>query len=313
MRALGWILTGPSAMAVCVLLYLKLVPASQTWHELAVYVATFIPFLWLPCLTVGIGLILLLVRRWKLVGVVVLVTVLVVWVLPFVRLAAPEDAGRTAPGIVVFSLNLQFGRADVAQVAQHIDNGDADVVAFQEYTPDFETRLRDAGLLDRYPYRVGSARTDAGGTMLLSRTPLEIVGEADTIFHNFVATTTIDGVAWHIGAIHSTPPQFGATPWAQGGTEVARLAGRFSHENLLLIGDFNAITDHFPMRLLGSVGMHPSGEKWVPTWPVGRRIPSFAQIDHCLLSPSLQGRETSHMAVTGSDHKGILVTVDVIG
>ena len=313
MRVLGWILTGLSAAVACVLLHLKLVPGAQTWHGMAIYVSTFIPFLWLPCLTVGLGLVLLLRRRWRLIGGAVLVAVLIVWALPLLRLAAPGSTDRADAGLVVLSLNLQFGRADVAEVEQHIDDSDADVLAFQEYTPDFEIRLRDAGVLERYPHRVGSARTDAGGTMLLSRTPLEIVGETDTVFHNFVATTTIEGRVWHLGAMHSTPPQFGVTPWAEDGAKVAQLAARFSEERLVMIGDFNAIREHFPMQLLATAGMRPSGQNWVPTWPVGRRIPPFAHIDHCLVAPGVESREPAHFEVTGSDHKGLVVALDALG
>ncbi|MDO5068325.1 MAG: endonuclease/exonuclease/phosphatase family protein [Propionibacteriaceae bacterium] len=310
MRVLGWLLTGLAAAVACVLLWFKLVPAAQTWHELAIYTATFIPYLWLPTLVVGLGLLLLLRRPWRLLGAVMLAAVLVLWGLPLVKLPAPRAEERAAPGIVVFSLNLQFGRADVAEVMSHIKNSDADVVAFQEHTPDFEQRLREAGLLETHPHQVGSARTDAGGTKLFSRTPLEIVGQANTVFHNFVATTTIDGTTWHIGAIHSTPPQFGVDHWAADGVKVAQLAAEFNQERLILVGDFNAIEEHFPMRLLKSAGMRPSSGNWVPTWPVGRRIPTFAHIDHCLVSSTVQGRDPAYLEVTGTDHRGFVAAAD---
>lgn len=309
MRILGWTMTFAAALVAGVLLVFKLFPETQRWHVLTVYASSFIPFLWLPGLVLGLGLVLLLHRRRRLFGGLVLAVVVAVWVPPLLGANGQGGQHRSTPGIVVLSHNLQFGRAALPELQQLIEGSDADVLAFQEYTPDFEERLAAAGLLERYPHKVGSARADAGGTMLLSRTPLEIVGEAGTVFHNFVATTTIRGTNWHLGAIHATPPQMGAELWAEDGDRVARLAARFVDRRLVMVGDFNAIEEHLPMRQLVGLGLRPSGD-WVPSWPVGHRVPPFVHIDHALVSDAVLGREPSYASVTGSDHKALVVVAD---
>ncbi|MDN6303864.1 MAG: endonuclease/exonuclease/phosphatase family protein, partial [Brachybacterium sp.] len=118
-------------------------------------------------------------------------------------------------------------------------------LALQEYTPDFEEELAATGLLDQFSHQVGTADTDASGTMLLSRTPVELVAEAEgTVFENLIATTTVEGTDWHLGVIHTAPPQMGADVWARDGAAIEDLAAPYLDQNLLLVGDFNAIDQH---------------------------------------------------------------------
>lgn len=60
-----------------------------------------------------------------------------------------------------------------------------DAIALQEVTPEFEETLETSGLLETFPHRVGTARDDAGGTMLLSRTSVELVGDLDAIAQHY--------------------------------------------------------------------------------------------------------------------------------
>ncbi|QNN83240.1 hypothetical protein H3H54_06395 [Brachybacterium sp. Z12] len=54
------------------------------------------------------------------------------------------------------------------------------------------------------------------------------------------------------------------------------------------------------------------GVRWHPTWPVNSRIPSFARIDHALASDDVLGEVSSFEAVSGSDHKALLVEVAAV-
>ena len=102
-----------------------------------------------------------------------------------------------------------------------------------------------------------------------------------TRFENLIATTTVDGTDWHLGVIHTVPPQMGADVWTDDAAAVGRLAEPFHEENLLLVGDFNAIDQHHTMRELTAGGetrtISRRGEKamdWDGIRP-GRRAHGF--------------------------------------
>ncbi|MGP9583732.1 endonuclease/exonuclease/phosphatase family protein [Brachybacterium sp. AOP35-5H-19] len=248
----------------------------------------------------------------------VLIAAMVVFAWPLLpeeeRSDIPIAVGNT---LTVLSLNLQFGQADIEEVSELITS-DVDVLALQEYPPGFEEALAAAGLLEEFPHHVGTADTDASGTMLLSRTPLELVARAEgTAFENLIATTTVEGTDWHLGVIHTAPPQMGADAWARDGAVVKDLAEPYLEENLLLVGDFNAIDQHHTMReLTGGGDLYDlaargqgEGLGWHPTWPTGTWAPSFARIDHALVSSRVRGSVPQFETVAGSDHKALIVEV----
>lgn len=315
-RVLGWVLFVPGTLVALGLVVLAVFTEWQLASVYLIYAATFIPLLWVPSCVAILGLALVLRGWWRLLALVLAAAAFLAWGLPIL----PRNQGvvlnqdMVAPDLTVVSLNLQYGRADVAGLSARIDAA-TDAVALQEYTPGFEAKLREAGLLDEFPYQVGTVRTDAGGTMLLSRTPVEIVGTAETRFDNFVARTDVRGRQWHIGVIHSTPPQVGAEAWVQDGSRVNGLALEFVQERLVLVGDFNAIDQHHTMSILtkspisNAMDYQPffgGTELWQPTWPVGGRWPPFARIDHFLASDRVEAAPPSYFEVAGTDHKGLV-------
>ena len=315
---LGWTLLVAGVVVSAVLLVLRLVPELHTWHHYVIAMSSFIPLLWIPVLVGCLGLLLVLRARWRLLGAALLIAAMTVFAWPLLpeeeRSDVPIAVGNT---LTVLSLNLQFGQADIAEVSELV-TADVDVLALQEYTPGFEEELVAAGLLEEFPHQVGTAETDASGTMLLSRTPVELVAEAEgTVFENLIATTTVEGTDWNLGVIHTAPPQMGADAWVHDGAAVEELAEPYLEENLLLVGDFNAIDQHFTMRELTADGdlrdlaarKQGEGLGWHPTWPTGTWAPSFARIDHALVSGRVRGGVTQFETVTGSDHKALLVEV----
>lgn len=315
---LGWVFLVAGVLASAVLLVLRFVPELHTWHHYVIAASSFIPLLWIPVLVGCLGLLLVLRARWRLLGAAVLIAAMTLFAWPLLpqeeRSDTPIAVGST---LTVLSLNLQFGRADIDEFSELI-TADVDVLALQEYTPGFEEALAAAGLLEEFPHQVGTAETDASGTMLLSRTPLELVARAEgTAFENLIATTTVEGTDWHLGVIHTAPPQMGAAAWAHDGAAVKELAAPYLEENLLLVGDFNAIDQHRTMRALTADGdlrdlaarRHGEGLGWHPTWPTGTWIPSFARIDHALVSGGVRGGVPQFETIAGSDHKALLVKV----
>lgn len=316
---LGWGLLVAGVFASAALLVLRLVTELHTWHHYVIAAASFTPLLWIPVLVACVGLILVLRARWRLLGAAVLVAAMTVFAWPLVPQAAVTPAPTAKDStLTVLSLNLQYGLADIDEVAALI-TPDVDVLALQEYTPGFEEQLADAGLLEQFPHQVGTAATDASGSTLLSRTPVELAARTEgTAFENLIATTTVDGTLWHLGVIHSAAPQMGADVWTDDAAAVGRLADPFLEENLLLVGDFNAIPQHHTMRALTDAGtLHDlagpgsgvGGPRWHPSWPTGSRIPPFARIDHALVADGVRGGVPRYEAVAGSDHKALIVEV----
>lgn len=316
---LGWGLLVTGVLSAAALLVLRLVTGLHTWHHYVIFASSFIPLLWIPVLVACVGLVLVLRARRRLIGIAFLLAAALAFAAPMLPRPAvtPEPTAEDST-LTVLSLNLQYGRADLDEIAQLIA-ADVDVLALQEYTPGFEEQLAGAGLLERFPHQVGSADTDASGSMLLSRTPVELAARTEgTRFENLIATTTVDGTDWHLGVIHSAPPQMGADVWTEDAAAVGRLADPFLQENLLLVGDFNAIPQHHTMRALTADGaLHDlagpgsgvGGLRWHPSWPTDSLIPPFARIDHALVADGVRGGVPRFETVAGSDHRALIVEV----
>lgn len=314
---LGWTLLVPGALAVAVLLVLRVVTEVHTWHSAVIVAATFIPLLWVPVLIACLGLLLVL-RRWRrLLAAVVLIAAMTVLAWPL-RPAPERSDIPVAVGnpLTVLSLNLQYGRADAEEVAE-LATAEVDVLALQEYTPEFEEELAATGLLEQFPHSAGTPEEGAAGSVLLSRTPIDLLARTEgTVFENLIATTTVDGTDWHLGVVHTAPPQMGADRWSHDAAAVEELAAPCLEENLLLVGDFNAIDRHHTMLELTEGGdledlaAREQGElRWHPTWPTGMAVPPFARIDHALASDAVIGDVARFETVTGTDHKALVVMV----
>ncbi|MDF1488287.1 endonuclease/exonuclease/phosphatase family protein [Tessaracoccus caeni] len=316
LKVIGWILLILGALSTSALVLLELLPIVQTWATVLLYFSTFIPMMWIPAVVAIVGLAVVLKGRWKFAAAVLALVALLVWGLPVMPRnqgvvlnveAFPRDLG-------VVSANARYGGADVEQILA--EAGDqVQVLAFQEYTPEFDERLREAGAFDDFPYHVGEARTSAGGTVLLSRVPVEIVAEAEGLpFLNFVAKLTVDGRDWYVGNIHSTGPHFGAREWAEDGDAIVEMVRPYLDEAVVLVGDFNAIEEHYTLRRLAEAGFRNAMdyepfygglERWQPTWRMGWVVPPFARIDHVYVGNGAAADVPYHFEVDGTDHKAI--------
>ncbi len=315
LRSLGWMLLILGGTGVLVLGTFRLVPATHALNVWTLAASTFIPWLWIPALVACAGLALMLHRRWRWIAAAVTVVTLALMAWPLV----PLDADRPSPGspeLTVLSANVLYGNAEVSEVSALITE-DVDVLAFQEYTPAFAAQLKAAGVLEEFPHQVGTAEESAAGSMLLSRTPLAMVARArGTVFENLVASTEVDGMTWHIAAIHTAPPTMGGPRWEHDGAAVAEMLAQFAGEHLVAVGDYNAIAQHSILREMTDDGMvrdlagpHTGALRWHPTWPTGGMIPPFARIDHALVSHSVVGPVPEYHQILGSDHAALRVTV----
>lgn len=307
-RALGWILAIVSAAALAVLWLLDSVTVLHTRSAVLLVVATFIPWMWLPMVTGLAGLSLALRGGLRLAAVGVLVAVSAFWLVRGFHDPGPK-LDEHDPDFTLAVLNVQYGRASVEEFAAQV--GASDVVVVIEYTPAFELGLERAEFFEEFPHRVGSVREDAGGTMILARTPLTEIERLDTGFDNILVETTIDGATWKVAGIHAVPPHYRADAWAADGEEIRDMVARHDDGRLLLAGDFNAIEQHHIMRELGGVTNAMAGppgvDAWRPTWPVHDVVPPFARIDHVLHSDDVSMPRPVTFEVPGTDHLGLVV------
>jgi endonuclease/exonuclease/phosphatase (EEP) superfamily protein YafD len=81
----------------------------------------------------------------------------------------------------------------------------------------------------------------------------------------------------------------------------------------VLAGDFNAVSDHGPMQALRRAGLKSAtdvaGAGWLPTYPANRPIPPLLPIDHVLINDDLTATSVTSLPVSGSDHRGLFVTL----
>lgn len=267
---------------------------------------------------VAIALLLLalataLLRRWLLL-LPVLVVLAVAAAIAVPGFFAHRDA-KASRDLTVMSANLMFGRADAQQVMDAVRAKGVDVLVLTEATPEALDRLNQRELATWFPHSVGGTRPSAfTGTLILSRTPLTSVGDAEGSFDDDhtpslqpEATTAISGVTVRFKAAHPVAPLDGDTREWHAGLR-ALTAWRDRQEPrapFVIAGDFNASHGHPVFRVLaaGLVDAQvEAGGGWVRTWPfVGRRVPPYVQLDH-VLSSGLTLVDAGQVAVHGTDH-----------
>jgi endonuclease/exonuclease/phosphatase family metal-dependent hydrolase len=254
-------------------------------------------------------------RSW--VAVVALVAVLGVaahawWFAPQLTGSNPPAAAGADP-LVVMSANIGEGSADAIELVRQASDEDVDLLVVQEIAPADLADMERAGLDDLLPYRAGAAGTEGNGTMLFARTELGAAEPLDT---------------WHDGWLVTMGDLtvLGVHPWAptepdmwRDDLEVVQQAVA-DHDPDLVVGDFNATSDHQPMRSLADAGYRDAGELandgWLPTWPSGNAVavlgvpvPSLVQIDHVLVGPRFAALSMRTLELPDSDHRVVVAEV----
>jgi endonuclease/exonuclease/phosphatase (EEP) superfamily protein YafD len=244
---------------------------------------------------------------------VVLAVVQLSWIVP--RFVPAPVVTRTAP-VTIFSLNMQFGRADADEIVQ--STGQADLVVLTEITEPARQRLLAAGLGRRFDHEVAEAlpKDGSAGTTVFSRFPILHTEPlpAEIAHQNWLVTVQLPVLGpVLLVAVHPAKPGFGTSIWT---TDSRPLRASLPHIGPVLVaGDFNAVESHWPMRRLREDGFRTStdlaGAGWQPTWPAdSTRLPPLVDIDHILLSPDLTAYASWRVRIDGSDHLAIAATID---
>jgi endonuclease/exonuclease/phosphatase (EEP) superfamily protein YafD len=232
-------------------------------------------------------------------------------------LVVPDRSVDDDEGIAVRVLaqNLEFGRADPVEVVRAVREGGVDLLLTVETTPEAVDGLRAAGLVEVLPHEASDPGPQAAGVAVWSRYPLS-APERVPGFSLGVLRTTMAGPAGPVTVVaaHPVAPVFDASAAVEEADRLRwYLGGLPGPAPVVVGGDFNATWDHVRFRGLRGLGYTDSvsggGDGWVPTWPVGGRIPAVIGIDHVLARGAVAVGETSTVRVGATDHRGVLATV----
>jgi endonuclease/exonuclease/phosphatase (EEP) superfamily protein YafD len=237
-------------------------------------------------------------------------------VLAVASLGLTPTPSREADAVAVVSSNLEFGGGNVSDLMTAVRDHHADVVVLVEVTPEAVARLRTAGLNAELPYVVSRAESGTTGALIRSRWPLTLLDEGKgvggSLFWEPYARVERPAGAFRVKAIHTRQPIVSARGWHD---DLDRIGSwqraQPTAEPLVLAGDFNASQAHPAFRSMeeGLLDAHrATGGGWVRTWPQGRRIPRFVQLDHILVR-GFSAVEAGVAPVRGTDHAAVWATV----
>ncbi len=293
----------------------RYVPINQ---HFVVFIAAISPYL-IVCGPASMAFLILAKRpAFAVVAVVFTVAMLAVQLPSYVSVSANSTP---SVGIRVISANLSYGRGgpdDLVRSAQ----AQADVLAFQELTPQEVERLSAAGLDRTFPYRWLEARRGATGAGLWSRWPLEEtkrIGGYDMAL--ITARVRVPGISIDptVVVVHIPGPLPQPTDdWRRDlgnlPSTLREVAGQAGGGCVMVAGDLNSTTDMRPFRALLRDGYRDAAEQSgagiKPTFPADSWLPPLIAIDH-VITRSCTATSLDTLKIPGSDHRGLVVSVAV--
>ncbi|WP_181428512.1 endonuclease/exonuclease/phosphatase family protein [Mycolicibacterium moriokaense] len=217
--------------------------------------------------------------------------------------------------------NVYLGQADPdAIVATATTN--ADLLAVQELTPEEADRISKAGVGRTFPFHALDARDYASGVGLWSRYPIveshRVSGYelamVSALIHVDGVTTNPTVVVAHLSGPWPQPIDDWEGDLERMRGTVQQVSGEANGGCVAVAGDFNSTLDMKPFRtILGKGfrdGVEQAGAGFMPTYPGNSKVPPFMAIDHVLTS-QCQATSAEVATLPGSDHRALLVTVDV--
>jgi len=241
-------------------------------------------------------------------------TLLLTWVWGVAVLPGNGPGRGGSADLRIVSANVLSSNPTIAVLADAIAAEEADLLLIQEVGDGWKTSL-DA--MSDYPHRLAIPRRDNFGIAIYARHPLRDLDAFDAQGVPWMeATLDIDGIAVRAITVHTLPP-VSADYHAVWQDQLAQLEALMvgAEGPTIVAGDLN-LTRHSPtFRRLLATGFHTAhaecGQSWQRTWPANLQVEVFRP-DHVLLSPELRCVGLSHLPGAGSDHRGIVVDLEVV-
>ena len=268
---------------------------------------------WIP------ALIAIATRRW-LGAALALVAAALLTVNVAPRMTAGRDRGpATGVELHVMTANVLAGAGDPAALTRLVREHDVAVLAIQEFTPDFQRRLGEAGLDRLLPHTALAAEVGTSGSALYSRFPITAGGSRRNGGGFLQAYGTVQPPGAGPIAVESVHPvaPYNLAVLGEWRADLANQPGAGGNGTpRILLGDFNSTLDHQALRSLIATGYRDSaaadGTGLIGTWGPydGDRIPPVT-IDHVLVDQRIGVRDTSVHGIPDSDHRSIIATLTV--
>jgi len=285
--------------------------------------ATLIAAAMSPYLTVGAAVacaILLLSRHWWTASAAAVLTAAAVAAQLPLFVASNQIPGTAIP-VRVLTANVREGTADATALATVL-RASADIVAFQELTPELVAGLKQQGLDSDFPHQALAPRPGAVGVGVVSRHPIvgsrRIAGyqqgvvSADIQIPGAAETATL--IAAHLSGPWPQPIDGWRRDISRFPDTLSEVAARAGSGAVIVAGDFNATIDMAPFRRLLRDGFHSAAEQagagFVRSFPADATIPPAIGIDHVLTLNSAASR-VGTVRIPGSDHLAVLATVNL--
>ena len=282
------------------------------------------PFYVLASLLVGGALVLGRAGARRVVASVLVVLLVALglhlwWLAPMYVGDNPAPAAGATP-LTVMTFNMYEGKADTDQLFETLQDEDVDVVVLPEITFGSLHALEALGIDAEYPYHLGRPNGAVDGTMVFSRLVLTGTEVLPAEFQSYRVTVGEGDDAFTLLAVHprAPVPPGGAPQWRE--ENATMLAGAKASDADLVLGDFNATSDHAPMRDWKAAGWRDTLELvnagWSRTWPANGlspvrdlHPPALIQIDHVLVGHRFAALDSHVVEIEGSDHRAIVATV----
>ncbi|HEY2224203.1 endonuclease/exonuclease/phosphatase family protein [Actinomycetospora sp.] len=272
-------------------------------------------------LVVVLALLALAVRArwWPTVVPVLLVAALsVTTLLP--RVLPDRPGPDPGPDLVVMTLNVDRGSADVGALSRLLHQRRPDVVVLPEAGEPFRTRLAPqvADLGYRSWSSTPTAEPDAVGTTILAGPSLGPV-RPDVVRGVSFPWLQISGGALGptrlVGVHLASPVPTLIDAWPAELGELHRWCAPGAGP-AAVVGDFNATADIAAYRS-GTAGCTDAGDAagkgLLATWPTATPRWLGAQLDHLLAGGGVGVDGFDVIEVPGTDHRGVLATVHTVG
>lgn len=306
---LAWLLTltGTATATLYALPHLHLADVRLT------LAAAFIPYGVLAWLAATLLFALAARRRARLLALLTLAGLVLqlLWARPYWPSLSPSPIPDDA--VTVMSLNLRCDGVGLEDVADAVARVRPDVLVLQGADP--ETREYFAA--DGWPGDEPNATfhplqvdPECGKTVISDHPVTSVTSPGD---ERPVVRVDLPTGPLVVIPVDAPTPIDGLDVWDETLAQFERTAVNHLNEPTLLIGDFNAVREHAPIRRMLAAGLADAAEQaasgWRPTYPANRDHPPAVGIDHAFTSPQLRGLSVETFRAGINAHLGLTVQV----
>lgn len=257
-------------------------------------------------------------RRIRVLAVVAMAGLLVQlwWARPYWPRPAPAPASGSAQ-LTLVTMNLRCNPEGIDDLAALGQQTRAQVVVVEGLRFDKVDALAKAW--PHLPYRAVHrvVQQPTCGSVVFSSTPVEETSTSDDV-QPVVRLELPEGPLVLLPVDFPNPSTTGVAAWLAAFSRLTDAVRSHSGSTLVAVGDFNAVREHIPMRLLlQNTGLRDAAEVagagWRPTFPSERWHPPLIGLDHALISPQLGARSATTNEISGQEHRAVVFDLTLPG